>query len=168
MSVNNPGKALGQFAERPGSDTIRCNKASGITITAGRLAKADVSTAPDSWVTCSAATNQLGPFVYPVETKGSGTLEFSARILDVVYLEGDAAIEPGREVQASTTIAGGVTTFVQTTLTGSYVQADQIAAQQDRQRVVGVCLGTAETWNTGAPLAGAINNLFAIRLTAGF
>lgn len=164
--VDNPGATLGQFAGLPGSFGVRLNKASGITITRGLVTKVDPSTNPDSYVTTSAAANQLGPFAIPVETVGTGKTKFSTRYNDVFYLRADGVIEPGSKVQAATATAGEVIAFAETTLGAAYSQAEQQNEQDDPKRVIGTCLGTAETWNTGSPLASADGDLVAVFVPA--
>lgn len=160
--VNNPGAVQGQFAGLPGSFPVRLNKATGITVTRGLLTKKDTSTDPDSYVTTSAAANQQGPFAVPVETVGTGKTKFSTRYNDVFYLTADGDIEPGSAVQAATSTAGQVIAFagatVITTPTGTTVSE----VQADRLRQVGICLGSADTWNTGAPVKAVDGGLAAV------
>lgn len=167
MSVANPGKQLGEFAGLPGSFSIRLNKATGITVTKGLVCKVDTSTTPDSWVTNSAAVNQQGPFAVPVETVGTGKLRFSARFNDVIYLRADGAIDPGSRVQASSATAGEVVVYADSTVGGAYSQSEVQAVQDDDKRVIGLCLGTADTWNTGAPAAAADGDLVAVYVSLG-
>lgn len=165
--VNNPGKVAGQYAGLPGSFSIRLNKATGITVTRGVLCKKDTSTDPDSWVTTSAAADQYGPFAVPIETVGTGKLKFSARFNDVVYLTCDGVIEPGSAVQAATATAGQVITFTDATIAVTPTQTDVTEVMNERKRQVGICLGTAETWNTGAPAASADGDLVAVFVPGG-
>lgn len=160
--VNNPGAVAGQYAGLPGSFSVRLNKATGITVTRGVLCKVDTGTNPDSWVTTSAAADQQGPFAVPVETVGTGKLKFSARYNDVVYLTADGTIEPGSPVQAATATAGQVIAFADSAVTTTPTQSDVQAVQADRKRVVGVALGSADTWNTGAPAAATDGGLVAV------
>lgn len=167
MSVADPGKAIGQFAGIPGSRSKRLNKASGITITRGLLVKPDTSTAPDSYVSAAAAVNQFGPLYMPVETKGAGTTEFSVRVNDVCYLTADGVIDPGQKVQASTTTAGQVVAFVPSTVSATPTQAEVQNVRDDRTRQVGICLGTADTYDTGSPAAAADGDIVAVFIPEG-
>lgn len=160
--VNNPGAVAGQFAGLPGSFPVRLNKATGITVTRGVLCKKDASTDPDSWVTTSAAADQQGPFAVPVETVGTGKLKFSTRYNDVFYLTADGDIEPGSPVQAATATAGQVIAFVDASVGASPTETDVEAVQADRKRQVGICLGSADTWNTGAPVKAVDGGLAAV------
>lgn len=151
--VKNPGKVAGQFAGLPGSFPLRVNKASGVTVTRGLVTRIDTSTTPDSFATAAATVLLAGPFAIPVETVGTGKTRFSTRYNDVFYLTADASgIEPGQNVTTSGTTAGRVVVGV---------------ATNDNQ-IIGQCLGTAETWNTGAPAAttGA-GQLIAVYVKAG-
>ena len=158
--VNNPGAVAGQFAGLRGSFPVRLNKATGITVTRGVLCKKDASTDPDSWVTTSAAADQQGPFAVPVETVGTGKLKFSTRYNDVFYLTADGDIEPSSRVQAAT--AGQVIAFVDASVGASPTETDVEAVQADRKRQVGICLGSADTWNTGAPVKAVDGGLAAV------
>lgn len=160
--VNNPGATAGQFVGLPGSFPVRLNKATGITVTRGLVCKRDVSTDPDSWVTTSAAADQQGPFAIPVETVGTGKLKFSTRYNDVFYLTADGDIEPGSPVQAATATAGQVIAFADSEVTTTPTQSGVQAVQADRKRVVGICLGSADTWNTGAPVKAVDGGLAAV------
>ena len=160
--VNNPGAVAGQFIGLPGSFPVRLNKATGITVTRGVLCKRDVSTDPDSWVTTSAAADQQGPFAVPVETVATGKLKFSTRYNDVFYLTADGDIEPGSPVQAATSTAGQVIAFADSSVAVTPTQTGVQAVQADRKRVVGICLGSADTWNTGAPVKAVDGGLAAI------
>lgn len=165
--VNNPGAVLGQFVGIPGSFPLRLNKATGITVTRGKVCKLDAGTSPDSWVTTSAAADQYGPFVIPTETVGTGVLKFSTRGNDIWYLKADGAIEPGSPVQASASTAGEVVAFVETTIDATPGQAELQDAQDDRLRQIGICLGKADNWNTGAPTAAADGDLVAVYVPFG-
>ncbi|HTH22480.1 MAG TPA: hypothetical protein VL854_09710 [Nitrososphaeraceae archaeon] len=160
--VNNPGATLGQFVGLPGSFPVRLNKATGITVTRGKVTKKDASTDPDSWVQASAAANQQGPFAIPVATVGTGKLRFSTRYNDVFYLMADADIEPGSPVQCATATSGDVITFADSSVAVTPTQTDVAAVQADRKRVIGICLGSADTWNTGAPVKATDGNLAAV------
>lgn len=160
--VNNPGATAGQFVGLPGSFPVRLNKATGITVTRGLVCKRDVSTDPDSWVTTSAAADQQGPFAIPVETVGTGKLKFSTRYNDVFYLTADGDIEPGSPVQAATATAGQVIAFADSEVTTTPTQSGVQAVQADRKRVIGICLGSADTWNTGAPVKAVDGGLAAV------
>lgn len=154
MSLNkNPGKAAGQFAGLPGSIPVRLNKASGITITRGLVTRVDTATAPDSYAQAAATGLLAGPFAIPVETVGAGKTRFSTRYNDVFYLVADASgIEPGQFVTTSATTSGRVIVGVTTA---------------DNQKI-GLCMGTADTWNTGAPAATtAAGQLIAVYVPAG-
>jgi hypothetical protein len=149
--VDNPGKVVGQYVGLPGSFSLRLNKASAITVTRGLVTRVDTSTSPDSFAQAAATGLLAGPFAIPVETKGAGETKFSARFNDVIYLKADAAIEPGQFVTTSATTTGEV--IVGTTTS-------------DRQ-IIGLCLGTAETWNTGSPLAAADGDIVAVYVPMG-
>jgi hypothetical protein len=149
--VDNPGKVVGQYAGLPGSFSIRLNKASAITVTRGLVTRVDTTTSPDSFAQAAATALLAGPFAIPVETKGAGETKFSARYNDVIYLTADAAIEPYAHVTTSGTTTGRVVVGTTTS---------------DRQ-IVGLCLGTAETWNTGSPLAAVQGDLVAVYVPIG-
>jgi hypothetical protein len=165
--VNNPGAVAGQFAGLPGAITQRLNKASATVITKGILARLDRTTDPYSWIPTVADADEQGPFCVPVETKGAGTLEFSTRWNDVFYLTADGVIQPGQGVQASTATVGQVVAMVETTIDQTPGQAELVAAQDDSKRLVGVCLGKADNWNTGAPTKCADGDLVAVYIPLG-
>lgn len=160
--VNNPGAVAGQFAGLPGSFPVRLNKATGITVTRGVLCKRDTSTDPDSWVTTSAAADQYGPFAVPVETVTTGKTKFSTRYNDVFYLTADGDIEPGSPVQAATATAGQVIAFTDATIAVTPTQTDVTEVMNERKRIVGIALGSADTWNTGSPVKATDGGLVAV------
>lgn len=146
-TVKNPGAAVGQYAGLPGSFSLRVNKASAITINRGLVCRVDTGTSPDSLAQAAATALLAGPFVgIPVETRGDGFTTFSIRCNDVVYLRADGDIEPYKYVTTSDTTAGEV-------IAGTVTADNQI---------IGFCLGTVETWNTGAPAAAADGDLVAV------
>ena len=149
--VNNPGKAAGQYAGLPSGFNLRLNKASANTVTRGLVCRIDTGTTPDSFTQAAATALLAGPFAIPIETKGAGTTEFSARYNDVIYLIADGAIEPYANVTTSGTTSGKVVAGTAT--------ADSM--------IIGICLGTAETWNTGAPVAAADEDLVAVYVPLG-
>ena len=151
MSVNDPGKALGQYAGLPTGINIRLNKASANTVTRGLVTRKDTTTTPDSYTQAAATALLTGPFAIPVETAGAGTTEFSARYNDVVYLRADGAMEPYTYATTSGTTAGEVVAGVAVT----------------NNQLIGICLGTAETWQTGSPAAAADGDLVAIYVPLG-
>lgn len=152
-SVDNPGKTAGQYAGLPGSIPVRLNKASGVTVTRGLVARRDTATSPDSFAQAAATGLLAGPFAVPVETVGTGKTRFSARFNDVIYLVADASgIEPYSYVTTSASTSGRVIVGVATS----------------NNQLIGMCLGTADTWNTGAPAATtAAGDLIAVYVPLG-
>jgi len=112
-------------------------------ISVGAVCVPDTATTPDSYKIAPAAAPVPGPFVVCINRAAAAAdTAFAAAFPgSVVTVKAQGAIEVGKEVQCSATVAGSVAAFVATTLTGAYVQADQIAAQTDRLRVVGRYLG---------------------------
>lgn len=149
--VDNPGKVAGQYAGLPSSIPIRLNKASGVTVTRGLVARVDTGTSPDSFATAAATALLAGPFAVPVETVGTGKTKFSARFNDVVYLTADAAIEPYQYVTTASATSGQVI----------------VGTATNNNQIIGLCLGTAETWNTGAPAAAVDGDLVAVYIPLG-
>lgn len=160
--VNNPGATAGQFVGLPSSFPVRLNKATGITVTRGLVCKRDTSTDSDSWVQAGATADEQGPFAIPVATVGTGKLKFSTRYNDIFYLIADADIEPGSPVQCSASTSGHVIPFADSAVTTTPTQSGVQAVQADRKRVVGVALGSADTYNTGAPVKATDGNLVAV------
>lgn len=165
--VNNPGAAAGQFAGLPGAIPQRLNKATATVVTKGVLCRLDRTTDPYTWIPTVADADEQGPFCVPVATVGAGPLEFSTRWNEVFYLVADGDIQPGQGVQASPSTVGQVIAFAASAVTATPDNAEVLAAQDDVKRMVGVCLGTADTWNTGAPVKAVDGNLVAIYIPLG-
>jgi hypothetical protein len=70
-------------------------------------------------------------------------------------------------VQASASTVGKVIAFAETNIDATPGQTELKGAQDDIKRLVGVCLGTAETWNTGAPAKSADEDLVAVYIPLG-
>lgn len=165
--VNNPGAAKGQYAGLPGAIPMRLNKASATVIVKGNLCRLDRTTDPYTWIPTVADADEQGPFCVPVADAGAGTLEFSTRFNEVFYLVADGDIQPGQGVQAASGTVSQVIAFAQSTTDLTPGQAEVAAIRDDSKRQVGVALGTADTWNTGAPAKAVNDGLVAVYIPLG-
>jgi hypothetical protein len=156
--VNSPGRQQGE--EMLGDVGIgalewRGNKATNILITIHDLCMVDTGTTPQSWKTAPATANQVGPWAVCSQTvtvaENSGVV--SLKTHGVFYLKGSGVIKPWQYVENSATVAGRVEAFVTGTL--------------DQGRKVGICLGKADTWDTGAPVNSADGDWVAVWIPFG-
>ena len=159
--VNSPGRVAGQFGDMPGipANIVRRNKASGITITFGDLVHVNTGTSPRSWRTTPAGAGTTGPFGLAQETIAAAAAKTKISIADNVvgYVVADGAIEVNQDVAPSATTAGRVIAF-----------AGFGATASDITKRVGICLGKADDWDTGAPTAATTaGDLVAVIIKAG-
>lgn len=139
-------------------------------ITAGSVCVRDTASTPKSYKQAPASAGNLGPFVVCVNRDAAATDRAFAAAFpgSLVTVKAQGAIDIGQEVQCSSSVSGAVAAFALTTLTGAYVQADQIAAQNDRLRVVGRYIGHENEMQgagtTGPGSAAADGDLIVIRI----
>ena len=130
---------LGSMQPGAGHGVITVGKDSSNAISVGAVVVPDTATAPDSYKIAPAAASVTGPFGVCVNRAAAAADTSFAMALpgSLVSVKAQGVIEVGKEVQCSATVAGSVMAFVAATVGGTYAQAEVIAAQTDRLRVVG-------------------------------
>jgi hypothetical protein len=159
--VNNPGLVAGMVLDWTGAITYRGKKTTGV-LTRGNLLVPDTSTAPDSWKISPAAAQVTGPFAMCMTTTLSADTEVSVIQGGIVALVADGTIEIGKECMPATATAGQVIVMAATTVTTTPTGAEVSSAGKDYSRVVGICLGFADNYNTSAPTAPVDGDLVAV------
>lgn len=145
-----------------GCITYTGKKGSGV-ITRGNLLVPDTGTSPDSWkLSPAVATPAYAPFAVCMKTTTSAATEVSVAQGGIIALVADGTIEIGKKVMAATATAGQVIAATLTTVTTTPTGAEVTSASQDEARVVGVCLGFADNYNTTAPTAPVDGDLVAV------
>ena len=153
--INDPSQAAGQPIDISGAVTFRGAKAAGITANRGDIAVKDTGTTPDSYKVNAPGAAIPGPFYIVTQAALSAETRISLAAGGLWLVIGDDAIEPGDQVMLSTTTAGHVmkSTAVTTVALG--------------EAVVGVSMGFADTYGTGAATASVAGDLLVVDLDAG-
>lgn len=136
---------------------LTVGKNNSAAIKAGDVCCPDTATNPDSYKTAPASAGVTGPFVVCVNKDvATTTTSFAAAFPgSMVTVTADGAIEPGTEVECSSSTAGQVVAFTPTTVGTTFVQANVAAAQSDRLRVVGRYIGHEDEITGKTPATAA-------------
>ena len=153
--VNDPGQAAGQPIDISGAITFRGAKAAGITAARGDIAVKDTGTTPDSYKVNAAGAAIAGPFYIVTQAAASAETKVSLGAGGMWLVTGDDTIEPGDAVMLSTTTAGHV------------MKSTAVTTVAISEAVVGVSMGFADTYGTGAATASVAGDLLVIDLDGG-
>ena len=165
--VNNPGLVAGMVLDWTGAITHVGKKGTGI-ITRGNVLIPDTGPSPDAWkVAPAVATPAYSPFAMCLKTTTSAATEVSIVRGGIWAVTADGTIEIGKPVMCATATAGQVIAHVATTVTTTPTGAEVTSASYDQRRIVGVCLGFADNYNTTSPTAPVDGDLAAILTSAG-
>lgn len=137
-------------------------------ITKGSVCVPDTSITPNGYKKAPAAASVPGPFVICVnrDAAASDTAFAAAFPGTMVTVTAQGAIQPGKEVQASASVAGAVTVFVASTV-ATPTAAEVIAAQTDRLRVVGRYIGHEAELDGKTPATAAADGETNIVIVIG-
>jgi hypothetical protein len=168
--VNSPGRKAGMISDMgPPAVEHRGNKATNILVTVGDLAHINRATTPDSWRTTPASAGSQGPFGLVTETVpvADGSAVFSVKQECFAYVICDGVVPVNSLVQASDTTAGHVKAFAPTDVGASPTQTTINTARDDHYRIVGLCKGFADNWDTGAPTDGSDGDIVCVWIPEG-
>lgn len=154
--VNNPGMAKGQCVNTEGAVFFRGNKAAGFAVARGDFLVKDTTTTPDSYKIPTPGAAIAGPFYIATQPALSADLKVSLASGGMWYANSGNTIEPGDDVMLSTTVIGDL------------VLSTAVTTVALLQAKVGVSRGFADNWDTGAPTASVLNDLFVVNLNAGY
>lgn len=154
--VRNPGAAVGQCASTEGCRMFRGNKAATFAVARGDILVKDTGTAPDSYKINAAGAAIPGPFYIATQAAASTDVFVSLAVGGMWYVTGGDTIEPGDDVMLSTTVAGQV------------VKSTAVTTVALQQAKVGVSMGFADSFGTGAPVASVVGDLLVLDLNAGY
>lgn len=157
MSLRSPGRVVGEICDLgAGYQEGTKVKATNILVTKGDLGHVNTGTSPPSWRSTPAAAGTKGPFGLILETitvaEAIGRVSVMTDGIGIVKADGVCAV--GQEVQASAVTIGRVAPFA-------------VVDAQDRLRVVGVCLGSADTFDTSNAANGVDQGLVAVDFRHG-
>ena len=126
-------------------------------IAAGSVCVIDTALTADGWKIAPASAGNKGPFVVAVNKDAAATdAKFAAAFPGTaVTVTADGAIEPGAEVQCSSSTAGQIVVFAGSSVASTPTQADVQNVQGDRLRVVGRYLGHEDELTGGSPATAA-------------
>lgn len=153
--VRNPGAAAGQCASTEGARFFSGNKAATFAVARGDILVKDTGTAPDSYKIAAAGAAIAGPFYIATEAAASTDVQVSLAKGGQWYVTGGDTIEPGDAVMLSTTVAGQV------------VKSTAVTTVALQQAVVGISMGFADSFGTGAPVASVVGDLLVLDLGHG-
>ena len=154
--VRNPGAAAGQCASTEGARFFSGNKAATFAVARGDILVKDTGTAPDSYKINAAGAAIVGPFYIATEAAASTDVQVSLAVGGMWYVTGGDTIEPGDDVMLSTTVNGQV------------VKSTAVTTVALLQAKVGVSMGFADSFGTGAPVASVVGDLLVLDLNAGY
>ena len=154
--VRNPGAAAGQCASTEGARFFRGNKAATFAVARGDILVKDAGTTPDSYKVNAAGAAIAGPFYIATEAATSTSTMVSLAVGGMWYVTGGDTIEPGDDVMLSTTVNGQV------------VKSTAVTTVALQQAKVGVSMGFADSFGTGAPVASVVGDLLVLDLNAGY
>jgi hypothetical protein len=154
--VRNPGAAVGQCASTEGCRFFSGNKAATFAVARGDILVKDTGTAPDSYKINAAGAAIPGPFYIATEAAASTDTQVSLAVGGMWYVTGGDTIEPGDDVMLSTTVNGQV------------VKSTAVTTVALLQAKVGVSMGFADSFGTGAPVASVVGDLLVLDLNAGY
>lgn len=154
--VRNPGAAAGQCASTEGCRFFSGNKAATFAVARGDILVKDTGTAPDSYKINAAGAAIPGPFYIATEAAASTDTQVSLAVGGMWYVTGGDTIEPGDDVMLSTTVNGQV------------VKSTAVTTVALLQAKVGVSMGFADSFGTGAPVASVVGDLLVLDLNAGY
>ena len=153
--INDPSQAAGQPIDISGAVTFRGAKAAGITANRGDIAVKDTGTTPDSYKVNAPGAAIPGPFYIVTQAALSAETRISLAAGGLWLVIGDDAIEPGDQVMLSTTTAGHV------------MKSTAVTTVPIGEGVVGVSMGFADTYGTGAATASVAGDLLVVDLDGG-
>jgi hypothetical protein len=153
--VNDPGQTAGQCIDPMGATFFKGSKAAGITITRGDIVVKDTGTAPDSYKTNAAGAAIPGPFYICTQTAASAETKVSLAVGGLWLVIGDDTIEPGDDCMLSTSTAGHV------------MKSTAITTVPLGLAKVGVSMGFADTYGTGAATASIAADLLVLNMNKG-
>lgn len=168
--VRSPGRVAGEICDLgAGYQEMTKVKATNILMTKGDLAHVNTGTSPPSWRSTPASAGTEGPFGLTLETvtvaEASGRVSIMTDGIGILKADGVCLV--GGEVQASSANIGRVSPFVATDVTSSPTETTIETGLKDRRRKVGICLGSADTFDTSAAANGVDGGLVAIDFRHG-
>lgn len=153
-----PYKVAGQYQ---GGCVRRKPKQVGTAFTRGQLCIYD--TANNRIIPCPAVALQLGPFVMcETDALAADTTVAVVGRAELWYLTTDNGLNVGDDVQNSDSTAGRIKKFVATVIGAAYVQAEQVAEQNDDRRRVGLYEGHPGEVGAGDSTAAIATEVVAI------
>jgi len=135
---------------------FRGNKAATFAVARGDILVKDTGTAPDSYKIATAGAAIPGPFYIATQAAASTDVTVSLAVGGMWYVTGGDTIEPGDDVMLSTTVNGQV------------VKSTAVTTVALLQGKVGVSMGFADSFGTGAPVASVVGDLLVLDLNAGY
>lgn len=170
MSLRSPGRVAGEICDLgAGYQEGTKVKATNILVTKGDLGHVNTGTSPPSWRSTPASAGTLGPFGLILETitvaEASGRVSVMTEGIGIVKADGVCLV--GGKVQASSTTIGRVSPFVATDVTASPTETTIETGMRDLGRTVGVCLGSADTFDTSNAANGVDQGLVAVDFRHG-
>ena len=162
---------LGSLQPGAGHGVITVGKDAVNAISVGAVVVPDTSTAPDAYKIAPASATVLGPFGVCVNKAAAAADTAFAMALpgSLVAVKAQGAIEVGKEVQCSASVAGSVAVFAQSTISASPTQPEVQNARDDRLRVVGryICHDTGVEMSGKTPATAAADGDTIIILLGG-
>jgi hypothetical protein len=144
-------------------------KATNILVTRQDVVHINTGTSPPSWRSTPASAGTKGPFGVCMKTvtvaQGLGTLSVARE--GIFYVKADGVCNVGQMVQASAVTIGRVAPFAATDVTATPTETTIETGQADRSRQVGLCLGSADSWDTPSPVNGTDGGYVAVDFRKG-
>jgi hypothetical protein len=144
-------------------------KATNILTTRQDVVSINTGTSPPSWRSTPAAAGTFGPFGVCMKTvtvaEAKGTLSVATE--GIFYVKADGVCPVGAMVQASAVTIGRVAPFAFTDVGASPTQTTINNAVADKKRQVGLCLGSADSWDTATPINGTDGGYVAVDFRKG-
>jgi hypothetical protein len=144
-------------------------KATNILVTKQDVVHVNTGTSPPSWRSTPASAGTKGPFGVCMKTVAAaaaqGTLSIATE--GIFYVKADGICLVGGMVQASAVTTGRVAPFAATDVTATPTETSIETAQLDRARQVGLCLGSADSWDTPTPINGTDGGYVAVDFRKG-
>lgn len=122
-------------------------------------------TTNDGFVKTSAAADELGPFAVCAAAAASGDTKVLVVTSGRVFVTADGTIEPGDLVESSSSTAGQVVTYAESSIAATPTQANVQAAMREWRTVIGRYIGHVDELNgSTAPTDAADGDIICIEL----
>jgi len=154
--VNNPGLVAGMVLDWTNARTFTGKKGTGV-ITRGDVCVPDTALSPDGWKQAPASAPVYGPFAMCMKTTLSADTEIQLVKGGIWACTAGGTIEIGKLVQCDTATAGRV-------ITDTPSDSTTALSAINWTRVIGVCLGFADNYDTTTPTAPVVGDLVAVEV----